>query len=375
MGFQELCLTLDDAYNTYDNISTKIGIYAEASFNEFQTNLKEAELKVVTESGTTEDLIYLESEAKEGFLVRSKHIIDKIIEEFKEFCRKIAEAVKNFFSSNDKELKDLQTKINNNPKAKNKKVKIIDMKGVEKTTQKYRDENKKLMAKAKVGKANKEDFTKLKDKFDKELAAKVAVTVTVTAVAAIGLIIALKNVNKPETIKPEPITADMPVEMVESVVEGTKIDAAIASEERKLKFKFIPDTFNRIKQAITGIGEIEPMSKEEFKAARKQFKESMEDEDMNNLLDEFLKESEDLDSEVEVTAEEYLEAMEEVLFEDDEDTFEESDDDDNEVTAEEYLEAMEEVLFEDDEDAFEESDDDVVTVGDYLAALEAEIGL
>ena len=112
----------------------------------------------------------------------------------------------------------------------------------------------------------------------------------------------------------------------------------------KLKFKFIPDTFNRIKQAITGIGEIEPMSKEEFKAARKQFKESMEDEDMNNLLDEFLKESEDLDSEVE-------------------------------VTAEEYLEAMEEVLFEDDEDAFEESDDDVVTVGDYLAALEAEIGL
>ena len=65
MTFNEMVLACEAADASFDATFEKCIAFAEASYNEYKTNIKEAELKVVKESGTSEDLIYLEDAASE----------------------------------------------------------------------------------------------------------------------------------------------------------------------------------------------------------------------------------------------------------------------------------------------------------------------
>lgn len=206
MKFSELVDVLEHAEKQCDLEIAKASLFAEASYKNYLINCEEAELKVMKESGNTDDLTYLYEEAKEGFIDKAKNAIKKIFDALMNFARTIAEKIKSFFTS--KSTKDTIDKIENeckkNPKLKNAKIESPDYDKAEKECDSAISKIKKVVAKVGSGHVSEHDNDTLDEveatdgKVKKILAAAAATTVTV-ATAIVTLKVLSKKGNKEMT--------------------------------------------------------------------------------------------------------------------------------------------------------------------------------
>ena len=431
MTFNELVLTTESITNDFDTLFNQCVAFAEASYQEYKTNLKEAELKVIQESGTTEDLIYLESQAKEGFIVRTGKTIKKLVESFIAWLKQLVSSIKDFIENKtNKEALDRAEKVvKNNPKLRNEKIEIDDVDKIQKICGKHEAKIKRKIALFKAKKFSSKDAEELDNiqkEFENEMSTAKKVTIGVSIAAAIAMVAKLSGCLS----KQEKDMSDMDVitidensspEDVEAVFSGYSIAVNVGKEKAKTVSSVIKQIFTGIKAKITGTGQIDV----EIGKARKNSDDKEEKKGKNinesTYLDELISEieasaipivanestedvateSSDADEfnaeayleslEQEVISEseedvndqfspqEYLEALEAEIATDDKNVAEEDTEDSEttdveesvqEVTAEEYLEAMEAELFnEDDDNVVEEG----VTAEEYLEAMEAEL--
>ena len=411
MSFNEMILTMESESSTFDKLFNQIVMFTEASYNEYKVNLKEAELKVIQESGTTEDLVYLESKAKEGFLVRSAKAIEKMINTFVEWIKKTINSFREFLNGEKtkKAFDKANTVIKENPKLKSEKIEMVDINKVEKVYKKHEAMVDKKIAMFKANKVSEKSIDELDDiekSLDKDLDTTLKVTAAVALVSVIGMggIILSKleaQEREAKQIKaPEYNETDSP-EKMEGMLQAYTLKMRINKEKANFFQNAMKNVFNSIKGVFTGSRQIDP---EIGASAKKEKEDEVKQEstiDANSYLDNLLleieesaiiaDENDEMDNEaieveesteesneleeylealekeietmdihsdevveesVEVTAEEYLESMESELF-----------DESVEVTAEEYLESMESELFSDEE----------VTAESYLEEIESEL--
>ena len=107
----------------------KCNIFADASLREYNINCQEAALKVFKESGTDDDLAYLQEAAKEGVVVKLKKAIQKMVIALKEYIAKVVDKIKVTFASKKAQatLKKIEEVSKTNPKAKKIKIQVHDI--------------------------------------------------------------------------------------------------------------------------------------------------------------------------------------------------------------------------------------------------------
>ena len=420
MSFNELMLTTEKETNAFEKVFEQCIMFAEASYQEYKTNLKEAELKVIQESGTPDDLIYLENAAKEGFLVRAGKAVTKMIDYFLTWLKNIIESIQEFLNNkkNKEDLSKAEKIIKTNPKIKSTKIEIDDVERMEKVCKKHEALVDRKIALFKAGKFTENDIKELENiekEYEKEKDAAKKVTTTVVIVTAIPLLgLTLKNLQKQEKE-----AKDISTPTVKETDTPDNMEAYTNAISLKLRIKkdlasFYNSTFGKIFKTVKGVvtksGEIEP----EIEKSKKEDKEETKTEstiDETSYLDELINEIEECATEVSTEAstpeefdaeaylealeatlpepennvtestmspkevEDYLEALEKEICEDyTEPVYEESTTEEGEdemVTAEQYLEAMEAELFEEDETEVTESEN--ITAEEYLAAMESEL--
>lgn len=164
--------------------------FLEASWLEFENNLKEAKLKVITENGTPDDMIYLENEANEGLIAKGKKTAVAMIEAIKKFVRDLVDKVKSFFEQ--KEVQDGLKKAeaaSKNPAVANVKIKLPDIDKFGNIWDEFDGKARKFIAKVQSGNADDKDIEEFnkaaKDRSEKMDAAKKA-SKTVGVAAAIA---------------------------------------------------------------------------------------------------------------------------------------------------------------------------------------------
>ena len=91
MTIMESAIAMNADYVECSNTLGKINLFAEASYKEYEINLKEVALKVLKENGTEEDFDFLATEAAKGYIDRAKKAVEKIIEAVKKFIRILKE--------------------------------------------------------------------------------------------------------------------------------------------------------------------------------------------------------------------------------------------------------------------------------------------
>lgn len=128
-------------------------IFGESVAREYNINCEEAELKVLKESGTNEDLKYLCEAAKEGLVVKLKKAIKKMIVAFKNFITNIVDKIKVTYASKKSNdvLQKLEDASNSNPKVKAMKITVHDGEKDEKAIQEAIDKLYAQKAKLKGG--------------------------------------------------------------------------------------------------------------------------------------------------------------------------------------------------------------------------------
>lgn len=184
---------LADANKRLNIVNAKIDAYCESMLSQYEINCKKAELKVMQESGTEDDLYYLYEAAEGGAVEALKKAIDKIIEAFKKFVNEVKLKILSIVASKetDKNIENIEKKVRFNPFLSKKKVKIEDTKKQLGVVAWAQGEYQKLISKIKGGKeVDPEEATQIQEEFTKRLkvAAGIAAAVTVTVGAAVMLI-------------------------------------------------------------------------------------------------------------------------------------------------------------------------------------------
>lgn len=423
MNFSETILAVESTLDELDKDMKLIHIFNVNSFREYENNLKEAELKVESESGTFSDLLYLREAANEGFIVRTKNAIKKLIESFKKAVKTVAEKISSFFNKDEtkKTLDKAEKAAKTIPEVKSLKVEIINGKEYVKICQKYNDKIDKKIALINAGKVDKntlDELEKIEEDFEKEVENLLKATISVSILTALTLM-ALLSKEVDNTSKMDfnfkPIDENTSVDVVGAMVNAQSIKAKINKENAMTLSKIINQIFTAIKQAIAGEGAVDL---KDFKLEHAAFEsviirlESVDKPVSENshcdeeYLDELLRtveESTEGDTDVALESGDdidlLLESMEDEILRENGNRFyvEESTVESNELN--EYLESLEdEVLQEHDElseilesiendidsDYFTNEDDDEMTEGldpeefdaeDYLVSLESELGI
>lgn len=169
---EKITALLEKANNDFDINMAKIDVYVESTLDLFAINCKKAELKVLTESGSPDDLFFFENEANKGAVESIKKAIDKIIEAFTKFVNEIKLKILTFI--NKKETKnvidEMEKKIKFNPFLSNKQVQVEDTKKQLKVVAWANAELTKLISKVKSGKTVlAEEVNKLGEEFKRRL--------------------------------------------------------------------------------------------------------------------------------------------------------------------------------------------------------------
>ena len=183
--------SIDEDSRNFDIMSRKIDIFIESSYRDYLIEREEAELKVLTESGT--ELTELYTEAEEKLKDRMKKTIQKIKENLMNFIKAIISKIRSLFTS--KKTKDtvnqIERKVEKNPKLKNKEVKYKDTTEEEKCILDAIHKTDKKIAEMKsrpITSNGREDLKKINDECSKKRKAIAAGAVTVVGLgAAIGL--------------------------------------------------------------------------------------------------------------------------------------------------------------------------------------------
>ena len=229
----------------FDLAMTKASAVAESAFNDMNLFMSQAELKVMNESGTIDDLWYYREEATEGFIGKAREVILAIIEALKDFFSELKTKIVKLFAGGDvtKTLDEVEKKARLNPFLKNKKVKIPDFNKQDEAMKDYDRRLGKLLATSKAGsKVSPDDVEEEEDKFNKAWAAALAAVTTITVIALVALTRKLqKNIesdvdsNQKETIGRMKNAEDKVKDMVDpdKVAVLTKITQKTAQNARR----------------------------------------------------------------------------------------------------------------------------------------------
>jgi len=266
MKFSELVNVLEHAEKQCDLEIAKASLFAEASYKNYLINCEEAELKVVKESGNTDDLTYLYEEAKEGLIDKAKNAIKKIFDALMNFARTIVEKIKSFFTS--KSTNDAIDKIENeckkNPKLKNAKIESPDYDKAEKECDSAISKIKKVVAKVGSGHVSEHDNDTLDEveatngKVKKILAAAAAVSVTIAA--AIGTLRALYKKGNADFIKEDKTVAERIYKNITTKMipiqaninnRCSSVYASISKIKHKISFDKVTHFFSSIFNFVT----------------------------------------------------------------------------------------------------------------------------
>lgn len=342
MTFDVMMEDVQTLSNNFEATMARYAMFAEASWNEFLTNKEEAQLKVIKESGTEEDYQYLEAAAEEGLMVRAKNTIAKMKESFIAFIKSLWEKITSFFASAGDSLKQIEKKIHADPKLKNEKIKIKDVKKMEAAEKEIDGKFKQLFAKMKAGKdvtdAEIEAVSKESNNIWK---AAVAAVATVTVGGVIAFIMSNKNDKPAGNLDveglPNNIKDPTKVRQFMNALQGhIKVKSAIEREKMTAKFM---GPYKAMKAKITGWDvaptidkdrvrndekQIIELDRGQHKKIKHQIKESAMDTDaiLDQIILEATRDVEDLDkplfessSDEGVTPSEYLDYIESVLEE------------------------------------------------------------
>lgn len=317
MNFAELCLSVDAISNNFDVALERCELFIEASYNEYITNLQEAELKVIKESGTKEDADSLKGAASEGFLVRAQKTIQKIIDAFIQAMKALGNNIAEFFNNaeNKVKLKKINEKAKNDQEFGSKKIETGDPKAFETAQNKIDAVFQKVYARAKGGKVSKDEVDKAINLSKEEYSKATKATITVSIAAALAYITSHGKAKEADYEKRARIlfnqesknlaeaSADDLAEMSKAIANHTKISKQLAVEKFK---RCVSTPFNKIKTLVTGNGEA-PLPKSA------KVEESTLDDDMTSILDAVF---EQVEAETEfntVSVESVLDSIEEDL--------------------------------------------------------------
>ena len=349
---------------------TKADIFTEASYKNLEINRQEADLKVLTESGTYDDLNYLYEAASEGFVNKVKKAVEKIADSLVEFIDKIVTKVKSVFGTEraKKTLDAVEKAANSNSKVKNKKITIKDGSKAEKEIQKEIDGLRGKLSRFKAGRASKADIKSVDESISRINKKKVAI-ITATAVITVGAGIALlrkliseTDSNNGAAIKDaKNIASQIKMEGVdtsdEDILKATqKLHSGIATlvkDKLKCRFEYMGSIISGLRgkssgplpsaaEALENVNDTEEQIELDYELvdeSAETFESADEDNDqiyMNNLYDEVFGESFEEDDFME-GYQEMLESVEEF-----DESFEEDD----------FMEGYQEML-ESTDDSFE----------------------
>ena len=141
----------------YDINEAKTNAYYEAAINEYIINCKTAQLKVFQESGTEDDLLYLEAEAGKSFFDKIVDTLQGILNNILTFFKNLFEKITGLFKKNSEKIDKLEKIAKSNPAIGNAKIDLPDNKALNDNYNKAMAELDKLEAKMKAGKEISED--------------------------------------------------------------------------------------------------------------------------------------------------------------------------------------------------------------------------
>ena len=368
----------------------KADIFTEVSYKNLAINRQEADLKVLTESGTYDDLDYLYEAASEGFVNKVKKAIESIAKSLVEFIQKIVTSVKAAFGSESakKTLDSVEKAANGNSKVKNTKITIKDGSKAEKEIQKEIDGLRGKLSRFKAGRVSEADIKSVDEsisRINKKKAALIAGTTVITVGAGIALLrklisetdsdngSAIKDAkNNASQIKMEGVdTSD------EAVLKATqKIHSGIATltkDKLKCRFEYMKSVISGLRGKSSGPlpSAAEALDKQKDKDIKESVDEEVEtfesvDEEndriyMNNLYDEVFGESVEEEVETDEVTEEsseeddYMKGYQEMLESAETDENEEDGEStDNDEESEEEVEESTDDSFESMASEFEE---------------------
>ena len=354
----------------------KADIFTEASYKNLEINRQEADLKVLTESGTYDDLNYLYEAASEGFVNKVKKAVEKIADSLVEFIDKIVTKVKSVFGTEraKKTLDAVEKAANSNSKVKNKKITIKDGSKAEKEIQKEIDGLRGKLSRFKAGRASKADIKSVDESISRINKKKVALITATTAITVGAAIVLLRKLvsetdsNNGAAIKDaKNIASQIKMEGVdtsdEDILKATqKLHSGIATltkDKLKCRFEFMSSIISGLRgkssgplpsaaEALENVNDTEEQIELDYELvdeSAETLESADEDNDqiyMNNLYDEVFGESFEEDDFME-GYQEMLESVEEF-----DESFEEDD------FMEGYQEMLESV---EESDEFSEEDD------------------
>lgn len=394
MLLKEMMSAMDDYSNSFDKVMAQCDAFVEAACRELETNFKEAELKVLRESGTDEDLVYLESQATEGFIIRAKNTLKKIKDSVIEFIEKMVKAIKDFFAAEKtkKAIDKTQKTIDKNPKFKNLKIKIMDTDKVEKTNNKFLDMIDKKIAMFKAGKFSSKDKDELENidkNYTKEIAIAVGATVTVAVAAALVILNKCDCAKKAEDLKDDvdsgiDLDKGYTADQINTIMKAENLRARIEKSKANFMARKSTNILDAIRSAVTKSDIVDPTlesavekpddkdTDEDQTPVQESSETTLDADRLQAIYDDIVKEVEESVGPEEVEEPTETQEPETSVEASTEEVATESADDSQYVTAEEYLESMEKELFGEDEEVVEESTD-LMTAEVYLESMEAEL--
>lgn len=254
MTFTETFASVDNDFSALEMVLEKCDIFMEASYNEYEKNLKELELKIIKENGNDDDRYYLESEAKEGLIVRIGKAIQKMIDSVIKFINSIFQKISG--KVGDIEVKNAIKKAeafaSTNASVKEKKIKVENPNAKLSLINKTNAELDKTIAKLKSNpdSVSHEDIKEIKEGYDKK---KVAIAAAVSVVSVASAIALYKGI----TSKASSSDKDKDVKSLDSLkkyVDGISKKSMSAAQKAKkdmdTDYSAGSDTMNKLYAAI-----------------------------------------------------------------------------------------------------------------------------
>lgn len=162
-----------DLCDDFETKNGKVDAYVEATLRELEINEEKAELKVLQESGTEDDLEYLYTEAENGALEKIKKALQAAIRAFIEFIKNLKTKIIRMITNAETKaiLKKVGAKVKLNPFLARKKVKVIDKKKPLAVIKKYQAKVDSKIAKVSSGVFKEKDIQSItsdRNSFDTE---------------------------------------------------------------------------------------------------------------------------------------------------------------------------------------------------------------
>ena len=256
---------LTEAYRRLDIGVAKVDCFTEAAVREHEIMYGQAELKVLKESGTADDLAYLYEEADQSLIERLVAALKKFKQMIIEAFSKIKDKVLSTIGSKEQK-ENLDKKVKVFPLLGRKKIIVEDYDKQKKVADKHMSLLDKLKAKLKSGqKVDPDDVDEVEKSFMEEHGKTIgiAAALTVTLVAGIAIVKHMMGKSGEELSETQKKAVDSIDEGIKNVQDSKVSDPATAQKIAKTQAKIaktaaedftrtMADIMTKIKQAIRG---------------------------------------------------------------------------------------------------------------------------